>query len=137
MSKNDLRSAEIIPVKRELNHHEIYESLYTRIYVATLEPGQETQFHSHNVDTLYIAIKGGKIQTLRHPLDEGCPNIVVKKYSLIYKIQLLLEKIRKKPLTLVDGFIFFMPSGRKKVVHKAIASIDNNQAMVLLGIEIK
>jgi hypothetical protein len=90
---------------------------------------------SHHLDTLYIVIKGGKIQTIHHPADEGCPNVLLKKYGIAYRLQLLWAKIRKKPLPLVDGFAFYMPSATKTVVHKAIASSDNQEAMVLLGIE--
>lgn len=133
---NDLPE-EVIPVKRESNHREIYDSTHIRVYIATLAPGQETEYHSHDVDTIYIAISGGKIQTIKHPLDQGCPTILLKQYSLFYKVRLLIEKVRNKPITLVDGFTFFMPSSRKEVVHKAIASKENGKEMTLLGIEIK
>lgn len=136
MNKKNL-IPEAVPVKKELNHQELYDSPYIRVYMVTLKAGQETQYHSHHEDTIYVVIKGGKIQTINHPLDEGCPNVLLKQYGLIYKIRLLFAKLRKKPLFLVDGLTFFMPSRTKTVVHKAIASIENTHEMILLGIEIK
>lgn len=132
-----MKAITIVPVKEEPNHQELFENTFIRVYIAQMAPGQETQMHSHNLDTLYVALQGGKIQTYNHPLDEGCPNIILKKYPLAYKIRLLFAKLVKAPIPLVDGFSFFMPSGSKKVIHKAIASKENVKDMMLLGIEFK
>lgn len=127
----------IVPVKEEPNHHELYDDPNIRVYLARLAPGQSTKTHSHNQDTLYVAVHGGEIETFNHPLDEGCANKLLKSYPMKYKLQLLLAKLRKKPMTLKDGFSFFMASGTKKVIHRAVASKNNKQDMLLLGIEIK
>lgn len=135
--KKECSALEFVPVKNEPNHQQIYENPYVRIYVAQLKPGQETQYHSHHEDTIYLVVKGGEIQTVNHRLDEGCPNVLLKHYPLGYKLKLIWDRIRKRPVDLIDGFIFFMPSASKKVVHKAIASSRNEQDMILLGIELK
>lgn len=128
---------EIVPVKEEPNHQQLFENSYIRIYMAKLKPGEETKYHSHHEDTIYIAVAGGKIQTVKHTLDEGCPNVLLKKYSIMYKLKLVFDTLRRKPVELRDGFSFFMPSASKKTVHKARASADNKKDMMLLGIEIK
>lgn len=127
----------ITPVEKEPNHLQVYESEYVRIYMATLKPGQETLYHSHHEDTLYKVIKGGKISTITHRLDQKCPNRLLNQYTLKYKLHLIIGRIKKKAVYLEDGFSFYMPSGSKKVVHKACASIENKEDMQLLGIELK
>ena len=128
---------EVVPVEKEPIHQELYNSPYVRLYKVTLRPGEETAYHSHCEDTLYVVLKGGRIQTVQNPLDEGCSSRLLKRYGLLYNMGLFFGQRRKKPVFLVDGFTFFMPSKTKKVVHKAIASTDNTHDMVLLGIEIK
>lgn len=137
MRIKDESKINILPVKIEPNHIEIFEDSNIRVYKATLNPGQETLYHSHTVDTLYTVIKGGRIKTINHSLNEGCPTRVVSKQKISYKIKLLLEKTLNKPLTLIEGFSFFMPSSKKAVYHKAIASKSNKESMVLISIEFK
>ncbi len=125
-----------VEVNDEPLHQEVYKNDYVRIYRAILKPGESTNFHRHSKNTLYITLQGGSITTEKMRGAPACPTVVSKRVSLNTRIRLLFQKVFYSYLNIFNGFVFYMPSEKNPVIHKAIASCNNSFNMDLIGIEV-
>lgn len=59
-----------VPVSAEAHHHLKFENEYVRVYDAVVEPGDETLFHVHSSDYVYISLSDAhlKAQILGGPV---------------------------------------------------------------------
>jgi len=125
-----------LDVKAEPRHKEILKNHSIRVYQVILSPGEQTEFHLHNKGTIYIVIKGGKISTHKLSGSGRCPTHISHKTPLIRRIQLIMRKALFLPQVLPEGFVFYMPSHRFPIIHRASSSPQNTAPMNLIGIEI-
>ena len=125
-----------VDVNEEPLHQEVFKNAYIRIYRAILKPGIRTHFHRHSMNTVYVALRGGNISTEKMQGTPSCPTVLAESLSLSQRFSLLFQKIFYDALNIDSGFIFYIPSKRSPVIHRATASHSNNDNMVLLGIEI-
>jgi len=117
-------------------HREVYKNEFLRLYRAMLEPGTGTEFHRHSKDTIYLVLRGGMVSSEKMEGTASCPTILAKSLSIKSRLSLLIQKVFTGKLYLGRGFVFYMPSKKKPVIHKAKASNGNDGIMDLLGIEI-
>ncbi|MBI9103577.1 MAG: hypothetical protein JEY99_14280 [Spirochaetales bacterium] len=87
MKKLDKKSW--LAVKPEPLHIQEFEKSYIRAYHAILTAGEETQFHKHSEDTLYIVLKGGAVATVLMKKNLSCP--VIHKASASKRNKGVLE----------------------------------------------
>ena len=126
-----------VDVDYEPLHKEVLDNSFLRIYRAIINPGENTEFHRHSSNTLYVVYKGGAIQTELMAKSPSCPTILPKGLKLKDKVKLVVEKVFFDFLNLPGGFLFYMPSYQHPVIHRAFSSTRNESAMELLGVEIK
>jgi len=60
MSKD--RTEAWVEVRDEPNHFHRYENEYARVYDVRFEPGQQSLYHRHDEDTLYVAVHATRVR---------------------------------------------------------------------------
>lgn len=125
-----------VEVNNEPIHKELFKNQYTRLYLATLQPGERTLYHRHSEDTVYIVIQGGSIGTQdtgnlkRYPID------FPKTFRIFSKIRFWIRNLLTGSISMPNGFFFCMLHKKQPVIHRAIASNNNIKDIILMGIEI-
>ena len=130
------KKTSFVEVNDEPLHREVYKNDHIRIYRAILKPGDSTDFHRHSKNTLYVSLRGGNITTETMKGTPACSTVLSMRVSLIRRILLLFQKVLCSSLNIYSGFIFYVPSEKNPVIHRAIASSKNLANMDLMGIEI-
>lgn len=129
--------ASFVEVINEPLHIQVLDNSFLRIYRTVINPGENTEFHRHSRNTLYIVSKGGDIQTELMMKNPSCPTILPKGLKLRDKVKLAAQKVFCDFITLPQGFLFYMPSYHYPVIHRACSSMHNGDAMELVGVEFK
>jgi hypothetical protein len=52
----------VVPVTQEPRHHTRFENEYLRIIEAIIEPGDQSLFHKHALDSVYVTAHGAKVR---------------------------------------------------------------------------
>ena len=128
---------EYVEVNDEPKHKEVYSNKYVRIYQAILKPGETTQFHRHQLDTMYLVISGGSIRTENSSKFKRYPIHFPKPIGIIQMVKMLWGKWILGSIYMPDGFVFFLTHKKNPCIHRAIASDTNRKDMVLMGFEMK
>ncbi|MBN2006685.1 MAG: hypothetical protein JXA21_25250 [Anaerolineae bacterium] len=126
-----------VEVADEPLHKEVYADRYFRAYCATLSPGQATGYHRHSEDTLYVVIKGGIMRTIGFKGAGRSSMVFPRSFPLYRQLWLALQNGVTGSAYLPDGLSFFMPTGNRSIVHRAVASPRNRGEVCLMGIEIR
>jgi hypothetical protein len=138
MSKHGKRKSggeDWLEVADEPNHKGIFENDQIRAYVAVIRPGQETSYHRHDQDTLYLVLEGGKNYSTTLPGSKSSKYVFPKSISLLRKIKWGLTLLIHGWTYLPKSIYFLMYNNGNPVIHKVRASEDNECAMELMGIE--
>ena len=53
---------EVVPISREPHHHERLKNEYVRVIEVTVDPGDATLFHRHELDFAYAAVRGAELR---------------------------------------------------------------------------
>ena len=124
-----------VDVTDEPNHKEIFRNEQIRVYVAVIPPGEETLYHRHDKDTLYLVLQGGKNASCTLPRSKSTKYVFPKSVDLKRKVTWGLTRLLFGWTYLPRSTYFFMHNSGNPVVHKVRASEDNPRAMELMGIE--
>ena len=124
-----------VEVADEPNHKEVFKNEQIRVYVAVIHPGQETAYHRHDRNTLYLVLEGGKNYSTTLPGSNSSKYVFPKSISLKRKIKWGLTRLIYGWTYLPRSIYFFMYNGGNPVIHKVRASEENQCAMELMGIE--
>jgi hypothetical protein len=124
-----------VEVADEPNHEEVFKNEQIRVYVAVIHPGQETSYHRHDRNTLYLVLEGGKNYSTTLPDSNSSKYVFPKSISLKRKIKWGLTRLIYGWTYLPKSIYFFMYNSGNPVIHKVRASEDNQCALELMGIE--
>jgi hypothetical protein len=124
-----------VEVAAEPNHGELFRNEQIRVYVAVIRPGEETLYHRHDKDTLYVVLEGGKNYSTALPGSRGGKYVFPKSISLTRKIRWLLTRSIRGWTYLPKSIYLLMHSEGNPVVHKVRGSEDNSSDMRMMGIE--
>ena len=139
MSKHGERTSggeDWLEVADEPNHKGVFQNEQIRVYVAVIRPGQETSYHRHDQDTLYVVLEGGKNYSTTLPGSKSSKYVFPKSISLGRKIKWGLTRLIHGWTYLPKSIYFLMYNSGHPVIHKVRASEDNERAMELMGIEL-
>ncbi|CAM9537355.1 unnamed protein product [Phaeothamnion confervicola] len=59
---------EYVEVRDEPLHRQQFETPHCRVYIAGIEPGEDTMWHRHSEDTIYTCLRS--VEALNKPLDK-------------------------------------------------------------------
>jgi len=124
-----------LDVADEPNHKGVFENEQIRVYVAVIRPGQETSYHRHDRDTLYVVLEGGKNYSTTLPGSKSSKYVFPKSINLGRKIKWGLTRLIHGWTYLPKSICFLMYNSGNPVIHKVRASENNQCAMELMGIE--
>lgn len=124
-----------VDVSEEPNHKELFKNEHIRVYVAVIPPGEETLYHRHDRNTLYLVLRGGKNASSALPGSGSTPYLFPKSIPLKRKLRWALTRLVFGWTYLPESVYFLMNNRGNPIVHKVRASGDNPRAMELMGIE--
>lgn len=124
-----------VEVADEPNHKEIFKNEQIRLYVAVIRPGEETAYHRHDKDTLYLVLVGGKNYSTTLAGSKGGKYVFPNSISLKRKIKWMLTRSIYGWTYLPKSIYFLMHNQGDPVIHKVRGSQDNERDMELMGIE--
>jgi quercetin dioxygenase-like cupin family protein len=140
MQKTIMNNTELtnyVEVTDEPNHKEIYKNQHIRLYIATIHPGQQTLYHRHTEDTVYIIIQGGVIGNQVAGNPKHYPIDFPKSFDFLTKIRWYIRNLFIDSIKMSKGFFFCMMHQKQPVIHRASASNSNKEDIIMMGIEIK
>jgi hypothetical protein len=138
MSKNGTGTADPqawVEVAVEPDHKEIFRNEQVRVYIAFIRPGEETLYHRHDKDTLYVVLDGGKNYSSTLPGTREGKYVLPKSISLGQKIRWLFTRSMYGWTNLPKSAYVLMHNEGNPVIHKVRGSEDNPAAMRMMGIE--
>ncbi len=139
--KNTMKNKQVlmnyVEVKDEPDHKEVYKNQQIRIYIAAIRPGHRTLYHRHTEDTVYIVMQGGVIGTQSAGDSRRYPIDFPKSFSFFTKVRWGIRNLLIGSVKMPKGFFFCMMHQKQPVIHRASASKDNLEDMIMMGIEIK
>ena len=71
-----------VPVEKEAHHHLKFENKYVRVFDAVVDPGDETLFHLHSND--YVFVTFGNITVKAQALDQQPADLILKDGEVRY-----------------------------------------------------
>ena len=138
MSKDgkEARSAQDwVEVDAEPNHGEIFRNEQIRVYMAVIRPGEETLYHRHDKDTLYVVLEGGKNYSTTLPGTRSVKYVLPKSIPLSQKIKWLFTRSIYGWTNLPKSAYVLMHNEGNPVIHKVRGADDNPADMRMMGIE--
>jgi hypothetical protein len=124
-----------VAVADESSHVEVFRNDVFRAYVADLSPGQETEYHRHAEDTLYLVLEGGGSTTRRHPLSPNVSYTFPRSVGLCRKLRWALATVLRRPIELEAEVALYMKNRDRPAIHRVKAAEGNRAHMRLMGIE--
>ena len=124
-----------VEVAAEPNHEEIFRNERIRVYIAVIRSGEETLYHRHDKDTLYVVLEGGKNYSTTLPGTRSVKYVLPKSISLKQKVEWLLTRSIYGWTNLPRSAYVLMHNDGNPVIHKVRGSEDNPSDMRLMGIE--
>ncbi len=124
-----------VEVAAEPDHGEIFENEQIRVYIAVIRPGEETLYHRHDKDTLYVVLEGGKNYSTTLPGTKGSKYVLPKSISLKQKVKWLLTRSIYGWTDLPKSVYVLMHNEGNPVIHKVRGAEDNPADMRMMGIE--
>jgi hypothetical protein len=130
-------TAGYVEVNNEPLHKEVYADRYFRAYIATLTPGQATDYHRHSEDTVYLVINGGRVGNKNFKGYNRSPMAFPQSFPFHKKLWFALQNVFTCSIYLPDGLFFFMPTKKYPSIHQAAASPRNPDEVSLMGVEMR
>jgi len=134
--KRSDKTTKYVEVKDEPRHIEIFQNSFIRMYSAIIPPGEETLYHRHSTDTIYIVIQGGAIGTQYVGKTRMNTMLLPGAFGFLTKIKWGIQNLLFGFVKMPSGFFFEMKHKESPSIHRAVASKKNKQELIMLGIEI-
>jgi len=124
-----------VEVDVEPNHGEIFKNEQIRAYIAVIRPGEETLYHRHDKDTLYVVLEGGKNYSTTLPGTKSVKYVLPKSIGLKQKVKWLVTRSIYGWTHLPKSVCVIMHNEGNPVIHKVRGAEDNPADMRMMGIE--
>ena len=124
-----------VEVAAEPNHEEIFRNGQIRVYMAVIRPGEDTLYHRHDKDTLYVVLEGGKNYSTTLPGTRNVKYVLPKSISLLQKVKWLFTRSIYGWTDLPKSVYLLMHNEGNPVIHKVRGAEDNPSDMRMMGIE--
>ena len=124
-----------VEVAVEPDHEEIFKNELIRVYVAVIRPGEETLYHRHHKDTLYVVLEGGKNYSTTLPGTKSVKYVLPRSISPLQKVKWLLTRSIYGWTDLPKSIYVLMHNEGNPVIHKVRGAEDNPSDMRMMGIE--
>jgi hypothetical protein len=124
-----------VEVDVEPDHGEIFKNEQIRAYIAVIRPGEETLYHRHEKDTLYVVLEGGKNYSTILPGTKSVNYVFPKSIRLTQKVKWLLTRSIYGWTHLPKSVYVLMHNEENPVIHKVRGAEDNPSDMRMMGIE--
>lgn len=135
MDRNEM--VRFVDVNEEPMHKELFKNQYIRLYVATIPPGMQTLYHRHSIDTLYAVIQGGIIGTQIAGDSKRYPMNFPISFCIFSKVRWGIRNLLTGSIKMPKGLFFSLPHKSKPIIHRATASINNINDIIMMGVEFK
>lgn len=124
-----------VEVAAEPNHEEIFRNEQIRVYMAVIRSGEDTLYHRHDKDTLYVVLEGGKNYSTTLPGTRSVKYVLPKSISLPQKVKWLVTRSIYGWTYLPKSVYVLMHNEGNPVIHKVRGAEDNPSDMRMMGIE--
>jgi hypothetical protein len=124
-----------VEVDAEPAHGEIFKNEKIRVYIAVIRPGEETLYHRHDKDTLYVVLEGGRNYSTTLPGTKNVKYVFPKSISLVQKVKWLFTRLIYGWIHLPKSVCVVMHNEGNPVIHKVRGAEDNPSDMRMMGIE--
>jgi len=124
-----------VEVDVEPDHGEIFKNEQIRAYIAVIRPGEETLYHRHDKDTLYVVLEGGKNYSTPLPGTKSVNYVLPKSIRLTQKVKWLLTRSIYGWTRLPKSVYVLMHNEGNPAIHKVRGAEDNPSDMRMMGIE--
>jgi hypothetical protein len=124
-----------VEVVDEPSHGTIFENEQIRAYIAVIRPGEETLYHRHDKDTLYVVLEGGKNYSTTLTGTRNVKYVLPKSISLGQKVKWLSTRAIYGWTDLPKSVYVLMHNEGNPVIHKVRGAEDNPADMRMMGIE--
>ncbi|MFT4123994.1 MAG: hypothetical protein QM635_09195 [Microbacteriaceae bacterium] len=125
-----------VPVEEEPVHRELFRNDLVRVYEARIDPGSVTLDHRHDRDTVYVIVRGGTFRSDNAGRWRS-RTALGRSVGVPRTLWWLLRRLTVGWLTMPAGTVLWQPHASYPLIHRVTGSPRNDQAVRMLGIELR
>ena len=136
-ASDSLRDVDWVEVNDEPHHVEQFRNDAVRVYEARIDPGTATLYHHHSLDTIYVITAGGRFRS-EEPVHQASSTRLGRSISLPTKLVWVIRRALTGGTLQMPAGTFLMQYHRAHpLIHRVIASSENDTPIRMLGIELR